>query len=521
MKNVIRKNSIETIVLAGIILIYIASICLINFSVVPSFYDADMYCDYQYAVMAWEQKSLFPDGWVFGNQLNAVSTPVLAAVIYGLTGSPNLSMAVACTVMAVLVLICFEWMMSPVLKHLESRLFSLVVFMTVVLYYGNAVSGNMGWSLFFTMCSYYAGYCITVFLAFGCYVRSVKGLRKKDWPIVILTCILAFGTGIQSIRLTVVMVLPMVASEVLRLLVSMRRQKGHCHPLWVTAAIGASNLLGLMFVRMVKINQVEIFGEISLTPLAELTEAIRKCILMILSLLSNGNPECYLILGMLFLLCIAGLVGCMVGARNQDAGGCVLLILIGMSVLAIVGIDILTTMYVRSRYYFMLYPLIAYLIAWVYDRYRNALKWGLLLFSVAFFGFSCVRELTDVCIQIKERKYEESFEIGEYLLDRGYSVIYSVWGHAEDCAIATDGALTVGYWNDPEEPFVPMEYLYNMAIYQTEPKHCVYMFDGADAVEKGRRKAESVHIAMELLCHFPDSDTYLLTAPVNLMTVFE
>ena len=81
-----KEKTIIKITLTVILAICFAMICLVNFSAVPSFFDADMYCDYKYAIQVWDHKSIFPVGWVFGNQLNAVSTPVLTGILYGLSG---------------------------------------------------------------------------------------------------------------------------------------------------------------------------------------------------------------------------------------------------------------------------------------------------------------------------------------------------------------------------------------------------------------------------------------------------
>ena len=68
---------------------YFAVFAVINFKCFARFCEQDMYADTLVAMMMWEQKSLFPLGYVFGNQLYIVATPVLAALFYGLTGSPN------------------------------------------------------------------------------------------------------------------------------------------------------------------------------------------------------------------------------------------------------------------------------------------------------------------------------------------------------------------------------------------------------------------------------------------------
>ena len=64
----------------------------LNFGGFARYCNADVYADSQVAVRMWEQKSLFPEGWLFGNQFYVLATPVLSALLYGLTGSANVAM---------------------------------------------------------------------------------------------------------------------------------------------------------------------------------------------------------------------------------------------------------------------------------------------------------------------------------------------------------------------------------------------------------------------------------------------
>ena len=50
-----------------------------------------MYSDAQIAKLMWEQKTIFPKNWIFGNQYYVIATPVLAAVMYGICGDIQFS----------------------------------------------------------------------------------------------------------------------------------------------------------------------------------------------------------------------------------------------------------------------------------------------------------------------------------------------------------------------------------------------------------------------------------------------
>ena len=125
--QIVKKHWITG--LCGIILfVYFVAACTVNFSANPSFYSTDMYTDMVYAQASWEQKSIFPDGWVFGNQLYAVATPVLAAVFYGITGNSAVAMALAATVMGILVIVTFAWMVRAVFPGIRAGLLGGAIF---------------------------------------------------------------------------------------------------------------------------------------------------------------------------------------------------------------------------------------------------------------------------------------------------------------------------------------------------------------------------------------------------------
>ena len=523
MKGTFHKSIVDKTMLYIILAFYLLSICLLNFSAVPSFYDADMYCDYRYAMEAWNHKSLFPDGWVFGNQLNAVSTPVLAAILYGVTNSMNFSMALACVMMSVLLVLSFDWMIKAVIRSPESRLMAIVLLITISLYCGRAVHGNQGWTLLFTMCSYYAGYGITAFLAFGCYIRGLLGTVNKQTALMVaVTCILCFGTGIQSIRQTAIMVVPILAVEFLRFITMFRVWKTDRTPFWLAAGITVSNIMGLCYVRMREINQNQIFGPIELTSLRDVKQAITSCFAMIKDLLGADHPEAFFLLACFGILCLVALIFIFRNAITERKYGIAwLTLLIGFSVLVIIAIDVLTTMYIRPRYYFMLYPLISFLVAYLHDSRNIRMKKSLLAFVTVFFCLACVRNLPEVCVSAIRHNEEDSFAISDYLLKKGYTTVYAEWNRGHDVSIASDGRIDAGYWYVEERPFEKVTHLCSLDIYERDGSECVYLFVGEDDAQTGISTAESVGVPLEFVEHFPESDTYLYTAPVNLMQIFD
>ncbi|MGN0978455.1 MAG: hypothetical protein ACI4PH_10415 [Faecousia sp.] len=502
---------------AAMLCIYVLAIFYINFSQRPSFYVADMYSDVLVCINMWEQKTLFPENWVFGNQLYVMATPVLSALIYGITGDPFWSMAAASSVMAVLVIVSFDWMLKAAFPRPAERLFGSVSFLALVAIFGDAVWATNGWQLFFTMCSYYACYAINVFLAFGCYLRK----DAKISPVLLgCVCLMSFAMGIQSLRQTAVMVLPLMAMEFFRGISCLRRQEPvRSHSLFVASAISASNLAGLVFKRFLNIHQVEIFGQIRLRSLRDIPGALWSSIKHTCALLfyfeEEPNVPCLLVLAVFVLFALILLVKT---RHDTPAAVKVLFSLLLLSVLSIAGIATVTTMRVRSIYYFMLYPLLACLAVFAFSNRHAAVKTGMILLLCSVFCFSCLTQVGLACSWAHNRMYDDYYAISEDLLDRGFTTLYSRWDGCEKIAAASRGKLRAGFWRF--EPFEHTEYLFDSEILMADPEEAAYVFLSQEEAELGIEKAGTVQVELIPVAEYPERDIYVYTAPVNLMQIF-
>ena len=264
--------------LVVLLVAYFTAFCIINFAGFSQFCTGDMYEDTYVARLMWEQKTLFPDGWVFGNQFYVFATPVLAALFYGITGSMNLAMALATTAMTAAMLAAFWWMLLPFTERRE-RLLGTAVLVAAVM--GPDLFNDIEPQIFYIFASYYAAYAITLFVVFGDYLRVRTGRRSALLsPGFVIALILSFCTGMNSLRQTAVMVLPLIVLEgawfasgalwARRFGGTVERPPvpGMFHVL----SISAANLLGCVVIRLISPAQVTIFSGYDLTGLARLKE---------------------------------------------------------------------------------------------------------------------------------------------------------------------------------------------------------------------------------------------------------
>ena len=503
-------------VLLGLVYVYLFFICFLNLSLSPSFYTTDMYTDIMYSVRAWETKSFFPEGWVFGNQLYIFATPSLAALIYGIVGRPALAMAIATILMSVGIAFSFVWMLKPVFARLEERLVALLFLLAIPAFCDGAIHGYKGWQLLFTMCSYYACYAITAFLCFGCFLRRREALTKRGITMLVLAAIASFAVGMQSLRQTAIMLPPLLAVEGISQLKSLIKEKKiEKQPLLVTAILTVSNLLGLAFVRLLPIAQHEIFGSTELIKKENLSTSLTAMWDTMAGLFASKEEVGMLLLMIVLMVALACIQAKRKNNEEAPAQWGSLIALFAISVAGIAAINALTTMSVRSIYYFMLFPTVGILFAYAYKRWK--LGKAIVLFALAIVVVASIK--TTVWPAVKEAKNADSnvhHEISDMLVERGYTTIYSGWNQCEDVAIASDGKLTAGFWNVSTDVFNPVMYLCDPSVYDVAPDKCVYYLKKKN-LDIALKTAAARGVTMTLVAEYPAAGIWIYEASENLM----
>ena len=115
--------------------------------------------------------------------------------------------------MTVLIVLTYDWMTRTLFSYNE-RMAGFLFLIGVLLLKAHVATSQQGIQAFFTMASYYACYLINAFIVYGCYIRLRKGeFSGKHIAMSVIGIALSFGTGMQSLRQTAVMALPLVACE--------------------------------------------------------------------------------------------------------------------------------------------------------------------------------------------------------------------------------------------------------------------------------------------------------------------
>lgn len=522
-----------SIVLTVLLLAFIGMVFYINLSCNPEYYDGDIYNDINYAKEAWKAKSIFPKNWIFGNQTYVVATPVLAALFYGIIGNGFTAMAIASCIMTVLIVLTYDWMTRTLFSYNE-RTAGFLFLIGVLLLKAHVATSQQGIQAFFTMASYYACYLINAFIVYGCYIRiRQKEFKRKHVILAVIGVALSFGTGMQSLRQTAVMALPLVACEALMIIIYSIKDKKFAisYSTLFSAIVFVSNIAGLIAMKFIEINQNSIYGTTALVK--NMKEFLKKVFFnieyVVLTFgLDSLKLRVRLVISTVFLLII--LIGFILCVKDffknkcTDQGRFVLVILLTLGCVSVFAAGVLTDVVNRALYYFMIYPLLAVCISYIIVKCEK--KRGLLFSVVAVFaaGMIIFRTIGTVG-EIKAGKDENStaHQIADYMLDNGYDTIYSVFGlsgvmdGAENVIVASGDKIHLVQFKrvDRSKPMKPVEYLCVKDGYkQWDNAKSLYLLRDYE-LPKVRQLAEKYGVTMTEKARFGDG-LYLYSMSENI-----
>lgn len=529
-----KKSDITlSVILTILLLAFLGLVFYVNLSCNPEYYDGDIYNDINYAKEAWKAKSIFPKDWIFGNQTYVVATPVLAALFYGIIGNGFTAMAIASCIMTVLIVLTYDWMTRTLFSYNE-RMAGFLFLIGVLLLKAHVATSQQGIQAFFTMASYYACYLINAFIVYGCYIRLRKGeFSGKHIAMSVIGIALSFGTGMQSLRQTAVMALPLVACEILMIIIYSIRDKKFAisSSTLFSAIVFVSNIAGLIAMKFIEINQNSIYGTTAFVK--SLKEFLEKGFFnveyVVLTFgLDSLELRARLVVSTVFLLIILiGFILCVKDFfKNKciDQGRFVLVMLLTLGCVSVFAAGVLTDVVNRALYYFMIYPLLAVCVSYIIVKYPGKRKAFFSIIAVFAAGMIAFRTVGAVG-EIKNGKDENStaHQIANYMLDNGYDTIYSVFGlsgimdGAENIIVASGDKIHLVQYKrvDRSKPMKPVEYLCVKDGYkQWDNEKSLYLLREWE-LPKVRELAEKYGVEMTKQAQFGEG-LYLYSMSENL-----
>ncbi len=529
----IKREKIFSVVLTVLLLGFVGMVFYINFSINPEYYDGDIYNDINYAKEAWKAKSLFPKDWIFGNQTYVVATPVLAALFYGITGNGFTAMAIASSIMTVLTLLAYDWMTRTLFSYNE-RTAGFLFMIGFLLLKAHVATSQQGIQAFFTMASYYACYLINAFIVYGCYVRIRQGkFTGKHIVLAVIGAALSFGTGMQSLRQTAVMALPLVACEVLLIIIYSAKDKRFAisYSTLFSAIVFIANIAGLVAMRFIEINQNSIYGTTAFV--SGFKDFFRKLFLNMESVALTFGLDALelrvrLVASIPFLLIILiGFILCVkdyIKNKCNEQGRFVLVMLLTLGCVSVFAAGVLTDVVNRALYYFMIYPLLAVCVSYIivkFEKKRDVLFAVVAVFTAGMIIFRTAGAVEE--IKAGKDKNSTAHQIANYMLDNGYDTIYSVFGlsgvmdGAENVVVASGDKIHIVQFKnvDSSKPMKPVEYLCVKDGYkQWDNSKSLYLLRDHE-LPKVKKIAEKYDVTMTEKARFGDG-LYLYSMSENI-----
>lgn len=529
----IKREKIFSVVLTLLIFAFLGLVFYVNLSCNPEYYDGDIYNDINYAKEAWKAKSIFPKNWIFGNQTYVVATPVLAALFYGITGNGFTAMAIASCIMTVFVILTYDWMTRTLFSYNE-RTAGFLFMIGFLLLKAHVATSQQGIQAFFTMASYYACYLINAFIVYGCYVRIRQGkFMGKHIVLAVIGAALSFGTGMQSLRQTAVMALPLVACEVLLIIIYSAKDKRFAisYSTLFSAIVFISNIAGLIVMKFIEINQSSIYGT---TALVKSFRAFGKKLFYNIEYvaltfgLDALKLRIRLAVSVFFLIIILiGFILCVKDFfkdKSNNQGRFTLTVLLTFGCVSVFAAGVLTDVVNRALYYFMIYPLLAICVSYIIVKCEK--KRGLLVSVISVFaaGMIIFRTVGTVGeIKAGKDKNSTAHQIANYMLDNGYDTIFSVFGlsgvmdGAENVIVASGDKIHLVQFKrvDRSKPMKPVEYLCVKDDYRRrDNSKSLYLLRDYE-LPKVRQLAEKYGISMTEKARFGDG-LYLYSMSENI-----
>ena len=508
-----KQERAFSLIIILVLIAYFAVFAIVNFAGFAYFCNADMYEDTLIARLMWEQKTLFPANYIFGNQYYVIATPVFAALFYGITGSMNTAMALATTLMSLLIVLSLGWMIKPYIKSRSTRL-AVLLALTAAVYVPRIIEADEG-QLFFVMASYYACYLITFFFLAGDYVRARTDSSLRPAALAV-SLVLAFCTGMQSLRQTCVSILPILAVEfisALRRLLAHEKlwPKGQRMPLCRALGYTAANIGGVLLMKLLAVPNQSIYSDASVLDGTGLNGKLWR---FISASRTVSGFECLRNNGGFFVLMFVFFTALLIAAavllmrRAKAEGIAAYWWLSVVSLLAVIAASFFTTVKLRAIYLFIYYPLLALSAAVVLEhaapKLRRALLIALCVLSAGNIYFSYGEDLRGA---LSEEKLI-SEQICDYAVDNGYELLYGNISYLTPGAAAySDGKLIAGCWED-STIFHAIPYLNPRDVYRrTDYSRALFVFhvgevDAAysEAAGSGAVLTEQARIGDYVLC---------------------
>lgn len=458
-----------------LLLLFAVSIVWINFHS-ALWYDHDIFPDAYLARLMAEQKTLFPDNWIFGNRLFIIGTPVLSAALYSIVKDSVISMAIASSIMMILVLISFIWSFKNNLSK-ENLALGLLCLIGGVVLGVRASSYIAGLQIFYTMSSYYACYLIVILLSVGMYFR-IRDNAPISILMFILILLLNLAVGIHSVRELLLLNIPLIVVLVLDLFRELRsgvqfndllskQRKSICY----VFLLFFLNICGILISTTIPASRAPVINPGLQTNIHALVSATLDSTTNVLEisglLFLKRGLKCLPLFTAAVIIVSIVLYSLFLIVKKKDSGmmaSWILFCLISVFGVWLAGIFVLNA---RPLYYFVYYLLATCSIVYLGEHIDKKER---IYYYVVILGISSISYICNFTTDFLDYRQNagKAKTVSSQLVKDGYQCIYDVYGvkpvfeafskdHILSCTCFIDFEMNGGYLFSANESLITTE----------------------------------------------------------------
>lgn len=440
-----------------ILFVYLAIFGYMNLCKYAQHVDSDIAAEALLAREIWQEKDLTPDDWIASTERYAVGMPTIAAVFYGMTGSMQMAVGLACVLLGVLFLLAFYYFLRKLSLGRPAAVTALLVLCALPI---------NGWRnedqmvpfvtlLLFLFADYYVLHSIYLFFSFLFYLhlREQQKVTRKtilEWVILFVAGILLNLGGQRCLQ---VVILPFLVMELIFLFL----ESGHFSRKLPKERFWATGFVGSLILSFL-ISSLKGFRASYVVYLQSPREVMEKLLLTVpAAILENfglaGDARVGSFDSVMQMLVWAFLIllgyGIYYVAKNREEvteGQRMALSYLGISVGVTAFIIAFTTAEAAHYYFFMSWFAAALIVALLVEHLaeNNDFFRGLILAAVCLFALLNLKYTYYGAATTKDN-LQEYQEVADFLVEEGIEYGYAEFWDAERICLITDGKVTMGH----------------------------------------------------------------------------
>lgn len=447
--NVNKKKElfVQILLVTGIIL-FVLAVININFFHYNSHIDSDIAGEGLVARASWVHKSLRPKEWYLGPESRIFYLTTFVALIYGMTGSMTLSMAIGCTLAMLIMLAAISYVLKTVDISKTGILFGMLAFMAIPI--------NLKYlELTYLYAAYYSVNLIVMLFALGFYLKLMlkKAHMKKAGFAVHIVC--AFLLGCSGMRGLLNIYAPLIIIEALRILVEWRKgrlkhfEREDWKPAFFCLITATASFLGTLTPFGVDMG---ISKSIRAIPVRFIHEVIPS--LAEVFGLFGWQPEMWVLYVLLILFIVISIIMAVYVIFHLDGRNGIhfLLAFLWAAPLLAIFMETVTTVGVSFRYPFVLVIMVGISITLLFDYYwigrKKATAWIIFTLFLVFSVLNYTHTYIPLMKEGKNGEEQQRIQITEWMEAEGYFYGYATFDDANKFTMQADGAVQVSALDD-------------------------------------------------------------------------